>query len=124
MYTVNLVIDGTEYLLNRVNFYVIRKRDKKGRPVSESAWTVNVTMDATTDGVFTEWMIDPNKKKDVSIKFYQGTDPKKEWKFDKSYCILFVENFVADAGVMETQIVISGETVNNGNATITNNWTV
>lgn len=124
MYTVNLVIDGTEYLLNRVNFYVIRKRDKKGRPVSESAWTVNISLDATTDGVFTEWMIDPNKKKDVSIKFYQGDETKKEWQFEKAYCILFEESFVADAGVMETQLVISGEKVNNGNATITHNWTV
>lgn len=122
MYKVNLVIDSKEYPLNRVNFYVIRKRDKNGRPVSMSAWTVNINLDSITDGTFTEWMVDQNKKKDVSLKFYEGNDTKKEWQFAKAYCIGFEENFVADAGVMETQLVISGETVNNGNATITTNW--
>ncbi|WP_461087408.1 type VI secretion system tube protein TssD [Spirosoma gilvum] len=123
MYVVTLKIDDMEYILNRVNFYVARKSDKNGRPISESAWTVNIHMDTTDESLFTEWMVDPTKKKDVSLKFYEGGDTKKEWQFAKAYCVGFQENFVADAGVMETQLIISGTTVENGNATINNNWT-
>ncbi|MCY7352983.1 MAG: hypothetical protein LH606_20390, partial [Cytophagaceae bacterium] len=66
--------------------------------------------------------IDPNKKKDVSIKFYEGDEVEKEWKFNQSYCIGFEENFMDNSGTMETRIILSGELITNGNATLKYDW--
>ncbi|MBC7891990.1 MAG: hypothetical protein H7Y12_07265 [Sphingobacteriaceae bacterium] len=121
-FLVNLVIDGEELPLNRVNFFAMRNRDSKGRVSSNLAWTVAVSLDTTPENTFTDWMIDPNKKKDVSIKFYEGDEAEKEWQFTQAYCIGFKESFVADSGKMETRIVISGELVTNGNATLKYDW--
>lgn len=112
------------YRLNRVNFFVARDRDDKGRPVSNLAWTIMVSMYAVRDTVFTEWMIDPTKKKDMEIGFSAGGEGEiqKRWSFKDVYCVGFEENFVQDLGIMETILLLSGQAVTNGNATLIHQW--
>ncbi len=122
-FILTLNIDGEEITLNRVNFFAIRSRDAKGRPSSSLAWTASMSMDTTPETAFTDWMIDPNMKKDVSIKFYRGDEVEKEWQFNQASCFGFKEIYVDDSGRMESRIVISGEVVTNGNATLKYDWT-
>ncbi|GAB4044077.1 type VI secretion system tube protein TssD [Spirosoma foliorum] len=111
------------YGLNRVNFFVARDRDDKGRPVPNLAWTIMVSMYAVRDTVFTEWMIDPTKKRDMEIFFNEGGEVAvKKWNFKDVYCVGFEENFVQDLGIMETILLLSGQAVTNGNATLTYQW--
>lgn len=110
------------YRLNRVNFFTIRDRDDKGRPVPNLAWTIMVSMYAVRDTVFTEWMIDPTHKRDMKIGFSAGGEIQKQWSFEQVYCVGFEENFVQDLGIMETILVLSGKSVSSGNTTLTYQW--
>ncbi|GAA4395381.1 hypothetical protein GCM10023187_02170 [Nibrella viscosa] len=115
---------GEGIMLNRVNFFAVRDRDSKGRPVAKAAWTMMVSLYAIRDKMFTEWMLDPFKKKDLTIAFLAGdqNEKEKEWQFKDVYCIGFEENFVEDLGIFETIVILSGESVSNGNATLSYNW--
>ncbi|GAB3783004.1 hypothetical protein GCM10028818_40040 [Spirosoma horti] len=121
-YIAKLSVSNTEYTLSRINFFAVRDRDKKGRPVPDMAWTVMMSLYAIRDTFFTDWMLDPTKKRDAKISFYSGTDKEKEWELKDVYCVGFEENFVDDLGIMETLVILAGSTISNGNATLTYQW--
>lgn len=121
-YLAKLQVSNTEYDLNRVNFFAVRDRDKKGRPVPDMAWTIMVSLFAVRDTFFTDWMLNPTQKRDATISFHSGSDKDKVWEFKDVYCVGFEENFVDDLGIMETLVILAGSTVSNGNATLTYQW--
>ena len=46
----------------------------------------------------------------------------KQWDMKKVYCYTMRESFVADATFMLTDLLIAGQEVSNGNATLKYNW--
>ncbi|MGA0560242.1 type VI secretion system tube protein TssD [Larkinella sp. VNQ87] len=115
-------LGDVSHTLNRVNFFAIRKRDSKARSVSNTAWTLMISLYAIREEVFTEWMLDPQKKNKIGIIFSEGMDTVKRWDFEDVFCVGFEESFIEDLGVFETVIILTGESVNNGNATIKYDW--
>ncbi|GAB2556321.1 type VI secretion system tube protein TssD [Spirosoma areae] len=121
-YHTMLHVGNTGYVLDKLNFFAIRKRDNKGRTVSNTAWTIMISLYAVKDQVFTEWMFNPTLKKNISISFTDGLEKQKEWEFTDVFCVGFEENFIEDLGVLETVLVLTGVSVSNGNATIKYDW--
>lgn len=111
--------------VNRLFFTATRKRDQRGRPASSTNWIIHVTIDALEDSTITQWMVDPHMQKAVTIKFYKIDEEEsvlKQWKLEKAYCYAMGENFVADASFMTTELIIAGQEISNGNATLQYNW--
>ncbi len=121
-YMATMDADGTGWRLDRVNFFAARDRDNKGRPVPNLAWTIMISIYSSKETVFTEWMLDPTKKKDITISFSDGAESQKKWDFKQAFCVGFEESFIDDLGIMETIIILSGQAVSNGNATLTYDW--
>ena len=116
----DLEVDGVTHPLNRLHFYSKRKRDPKGRPSSKSSWIVVVAIDVEEDSTITGWMVDKNGVKDATITYYNSDDDSvlKTWTLKKAMCYSMTEKFIADAEFMSTTLLITGEEISNGNATL------
>ena len=119
-----LEVDGETYKLKRVFFTATRKRDNNGRPASATNWQIMVALDAIEEGTFTEWMVDPKMQKDATVKFYNIDEDSvlKQWDMKGAYCYAMKEWFVSDASVMVTNLIIAGQEISNGNATLKFDW--
>ncbi|GAB3318800.1 hypothetical protein GCM10027299_10760 [Larkinella ripae] len=115
-------VGGVSKALMSCNFFAIRKRDARARAVSNTAWTIRIALHAFREEVFTEWMIDPTKKKDITIRFMNADGETKEWFFINVFCIGFDETYIEDVGYFQTVIILTGQGVTNGNATIEYDW--
>ncbi|MBB5285575.1 hypothetical protein HNQ92_003735 [Rhabdobacter roseus] len=116
----DLEVDGVIHPLSRLHFYSSRKRDPKGRPSSKSSWIVVAAIDVEEDSTITGWMVDKNGVKDATITYYNSDDDSvlKTWTLKKAMCYSMTEKFIADAEFMSTTLLITGEEISNGNATL------
>ncbi|MBD2701064.1 hypothetical protein IC229_10495 [Spirosoma sp. BT702] len=124
-YRAELEIDGGDPLpIKRLFFTATRKRDANGRPASSTSWRVLVALDTAEDNTFTQWMIDPKSQKDVTVKYRNIEDDSvlKQWELKKAYCYGMKESFVGDAMFMVTDLLVAGQEVTNGNATLKYEW--
>jgi hypothetical protein len=115
-----LEVDGVVHPLNRFNFYTTRKRDAKGRPSSRSSWVAVASIDVHEDTTITGWMVDKNAHKDAKVTYYNADDDSvlKTWTFKQANCYAMTEKFISDVEFMSTTLLIVGEEVTNGNATL------
>ncbi|GAB4021324.1 hypothetical protein GCM10028808_65760 [Spirosoma migulaei] len=115
-----LEVEGVTHPLNRLHFYSNRKRDARGRPSSKSAWIVVAVIDVTEDSTITGWMIDKNGHKEAKITYYNADDDSvlKTWTLKQAMCYSMTEKFISDAGFMSTTLLIVGDEITNGNASL------
>ena len=105
-----LIIDGKTYKLRSCYSTISRETDMKGRPTSPPTWVIIATIDVVDDTTITNWMIDPYKQVDGSIKLYKMDEESKlkEIAFKKSYCLHLNDKFAFHEGRSNCTIVISG----------------
>ncbi|GAB2790119.1 hypothetical protein GCM10027275_38730 [Rhabdobacter roseus] len=77
-------------------------------------------IDVEEDSTITGWMVDKNGVKDATITYYNSDDDSvlKTWTLKKAMCYSMTEKFIADAEFMSTTLLITGEEISNGNATL------
>lgn len=126
-FNAKLEIDGLSdpIQLRKIFVTCYRKRDSRGRPSSSTKWAIVVSIDTDEDSTFTQWMVDPSMEKRVAIKYYRIDEQGsvlKQWNIEKAHCYTMREGFVADSSILMTTLVISGDEITNGNATLANNW--
>ncbi|WP_080055687.1 type VI secretion system tube protein TssD [Spirosoma aerolatum] len=126
-FNAKLEIDGVSDPIELRKVYVTchRKRDTKGRPSSAARWVIAVAIDTDEDGTFTEWMVSPTMAKNVTIKYYKIDEEGsvlKQWTMKDAHCYGMTEGFVADSSILMTTLVISGDEISNGNASLPHVW--
>ena len=119
-----LEVDGKTFPLKRIFFTATRKRDANGRPASSTNWRMMLAIDTVEENAFTQWMVDPKMQKDVTVKYYKIDEESvlKQWELKSAYCFGMKESFVGDASYMLTDLLVAGQEVSNGNATLKFDW--
>jgi Hemolysin coregulated protein Hcp (TssD) len=121
-----LKVAGKE--LNVLSSYYSLKQetDATGRPSSITrGGKITVTVEASGDTTFFEWMCNNFERKEGSIVFIKrDTDATlKELKFKEAYLVDYTENFdnTGDNPITET-FTISAKEITMGSGTHTNEW--
>lgn len=120
-----MTVDNDLFVLNRIFFTASRKRTRKGEPASGINWRMHIAIDVLEQSTFAEWMFDSNMQKNVTVTFYAtddeggGETKLKEWTLNDTNCFGLLELFVGDASFETTNLILKGQTLSNGNATLT-----
>lgn len=123
-FSAELEVDGQTIRIRRLFLSATRKRDANGRPASATNWQLMISVDTAEDNAFTQWMVDPKMQKDVTVKFYKIDEESvlKQWDLKKAYCFSMRESFAGDAAYLSTTLLVAGQEISNGNATLKFNW--
>ncbi|HOY05719.1 MAG TPA: type VI secretion system tube protein TssD [Saprospiraceae bacterium] len=86
--------------------------DRTGEPVGQPVLTkLSVVISRSSqdnEPFFVDWMLDPSKKVDLTIAFYDNTHLKRELKIDGAYLVSYLQE-LKQAGTIEETLEISPE---------------
>lgn len=121
-----LKVGGKELNILKVSYDLYQEIDASGRPSSVTrGGTINITVEATGDSSFFEWMTNNFERKDGSIQYVKrDTDAKlKELTFKEGYLIKYKEEFDATGTnpLVET-FTISAQEITMGTGAHVNDW--
>ena len=91
-----LELDGNTYNVLEVKYDFTQTIDNTGKPQGmPQGGIILIRIESTGNPELLGWMLDHNKTKDGKIIYYRRDAMSKlqELKFEKAYCIKFVEHF-------------------------------
>lgn len=120
-------MDGTTYLARQCWLEIDQSTDAVGRPSSATrGGKLRLELDVVEDDTLSEWMADPHKKLNGSVRYYRTSEEAtlKEIQFDDAYCIEYVERFdgTQSSLPMTTTLTISAQKLKIGQVSLENNW--
>lgn len=121
-----LKVGGKELNILHASYDLHQEVDATGRPSSVTrGGTINLTVEATGDSFFFEWMTNNFERKDGSIQYVKrDTDAKlKEMNFKEGYLVKYKETFdaVGNNPLVET-FTISAKEIAIGSGEHINEW--
>jgi hypothetical protein len=125
VFKTELHLEGNVYPLHFLSVEISQVIDSIGRPSSViRAGKIEIEMSAVEDDIIIDWMIQPKKKLNGNIVYYEIDEETKfkEVKFEDGFCVEFSEKFNADTDGLTTYFSISAEKVSIGNIEVNNNW--
>lgn len=121
-----LVLNGREYNILEVNYGLFRETDATGRPSTITrGGKVELTVEATGEATFFEWMTNNYESRDGSVRFIRPDSEAtlKELFFREAYMVKYKEDFDANSQqpLRETFVISAKEIEMNGGVHI-NEW--
>ena len=108
-----LSIQGKIFVIKRLFLLSGRQIDEKGRPITKPAWRIVLRIDAVSDAILTNWMIDPAKKMDGEITLtnvVSNVESRlKKIEFKNAQCYRMVDSFRSFTSYATCEIEIAGE---------------
>ena len=125
-FKVKLSVAGKEVNVLHCHYGLKQETDATGRPSAITrGGKITLSVEATGDTTFFEWMTNSFERKDGSIVFYKrDSDAKlKELTFKEAYVVEYHENFdsTGDNPVSET-FTLSAKSIALGNGEHVNEW--
>jgi hypothetical protein len=122
-----LQLEGNTYLIRALSLDISQTIDKVGRPSSSTkGGNIEIQLDVVQDDIFADWIVDPKKKLNGTITYYNidQASKMKEVKFEDAFCVEFSEIFdgTMSESSMMTHVKISAEKLSIGNVELSNNW--
>ncbi len=121
-----LKVGGKELNILQVSYELFQETDASGRPSSVTrGGKIKLSVEATGDSSFFEWMTNNFERKDGSIQYVKrDTDAKlKELTFKEGYLIEYKEEFDATGtNPLVESFTISAQEISMGSGTHINEW--
>jgi hypothetical protein len=126
-FAATLNMAGKEWTILNLHYSLTQETDAMGQPSSIArGGKLTLTVEATDDTTFFDWMTNSWERKDGSIKYKKRDSDAtlKELKFKDSYLVNYTENFDHDSNQpLSETVTLSAKELDLGNAKFTNNWT-
>lgn len=125
-FKVKLKVAGKEFNVLAHSYQLKQETDPTGRPSSITrGGKIEVTVEATGDTGFAEWMMENWERKDGSIVYIKRDNNAtlKELNFKEAYMVTYQERFEAtDKQPVTETFVLSAKEIAIGGATHINEW--
>jgi hypothetical protein len=121
-----LTVAGKDFDVINCVYSFGQATDDKGRPASDvKGGSITIQIVVTDDDSMMDWMVDPYKKQDGSVKFSKIDQDStlKEVQFKNAYCVGYSETFSStSSSAMIATLNISAGSISVGSATLDNKW--
>ena len=126
-FAATLELGSKKWTILNLHYSLNQETDHLGQPSSITrGGKITMTVEATEDTTFFDWMTNSFDRKDGSVKYKKrdGDATLKELKFKESYLVSYTENFDHDSSQpLSETFTLSARELDLGNSTFVNEWT-